>query len=318
VGCKTEAIQGVSLDELNPPAAPARRAAPPPKPAPRPAPATRTPAPEPKPAPPRPAAKPAAAAPRRAAPPAAAPAPSRRPLLIGAGAAAAVLVIVAVVFFTRSTPSATTGASGPTKGGTPADPTPAVAAPDREAQAREAFGKVDALSRQTGASWDHLLAAVEKAKPACRGTAWEKKLEDLRARVIHEKETEDAARELAPLMDELRGAVSTDPEFKRYAELQAKFQNALEMAGKTGSSKMAEIRAIQTDYNGKYEKLAEPYYTEINEAAIQLAEEKRYDDALRKINTFPQPLRLSRAWVNLEKLKQDIERRRKDAPPKKK
>ena len=90
------------------------------------------------------------------------------------------------------------------------------------------------------------------------------------------------------------------------------------MHGKTGSSKMAEIRAIQTDYNGKYEKLAEPYYTEINEAAIQLAEEKRYDDALRKINTFPQPLRLSRAWVNLEKLKQDIERRRKDAPPKKK
>jgi hypothetical protein len=310
VGCKTEAIQGVSLDELAGPAAPPRRAAPAPKPAPRPAPAAKTPPTEPKSAPPRPAQKPAS---RRAAPP---PAASRRPLLIGAGALAVVVVVAVVVILTRSTPPEPS--TGSAKGATPTDPAPAVGPQDREAQARDAFGKVDELARRAGASWDHLLAAVEKAKPACRGTAWEKKLDDLRARVIHEKETEDAARELAPLMDELRGAVATDPEFKRYAELQAKFQSALEMAGKTASPKMAEIRAIQTDYNGRYEKLAEPYYTEINEAATQLADEKRYDDALRKINTFPQPLRLSRAWVNLEKLKQDIERRKKDTAPKKK
>ena len=332
VGCKTEAIQGVSLDELGGPAAPPRRATAPPKAAARPAPAppTRTPAVEPKPAPARPAPRPAAAppppppterkaAPRRPAAPTttAAPAPSRRPILIAAGAVLLIIAGAAVVFLTRSTPGPS-GSGGPTKAGTPADPTPAVGPQDREAQAREAFSKVDELARRAGASWDHLLAAVEKAKPACRGTAWEKKLDDLRARVLQEKETEDAARELAPLLDELRGAVATDPEFKRYAELQAKFQSALEMAGKTASPKMAEIRAIQTDYNGKYEKLAEPYYTEIHEAATQLSEERRYDDALRKINTFPQPLRLSRAWVNLEKLKQDIERRKKDAAPKKK
>lgn len=327
VGCKTEAIQGVSLDELGGPAAPPRRAAAPPKPAPRPAPPPPpklSPA-DPKPAPARPAPRAAAApppperkaAPRRPAPTSPAPAPSRRPILLAVGSVVVLVGVAAIVFFTRSTP-APSGSPGPTKGGPPADPTPAVTPQDREALAREAFSKVDDLSRRAGASWDHLLAAVEKAKPACRGTAWEKKLDDLRSRVIHEKETEDAARELAPLMDELRGAVATDPEFKRYAELQAKFQTALEMAGKTASPKMAEIRAIQTDYNGKYEKLAEPYYTEIHEAATQLSDERRYDDALRKINTFPQPLRLSRAWINLEKLKQDIERRKKDAAPKKK
>jgi hypothetical protein len=299
VGCKTEAIQGVSLDQLGGWAAP--------KPAPRPAPRPATP-----PAPPPPERK--AAAPRRT--PAAAPASSRKPLVIAAGAVVAVVAVAAViVLLTRSSPPEP--AAGPVTPRTgPAQA--AVAPPDRDAQARDAYARVDALVRGGGASWDHLLAAIEKAKPTCRGTSWEKKLEELRIRALHEKEADDASRELAPLLDELKGAVATDPEFKRFSELQSKFRMALEMAGKTASPKMAEIRTIQKDYNGRYEKLAEPHYAEIHEAATQLAEERRYDDALRKIDTFPQPLRLSGAWINLEKLRQDIVRRKKDAAPKKK
>jgi hypothetical protein len=102
----------------------------------------------------------------------------------------------------------------------------------------------------------------------------------------------------------------TDPEFKRYPELQSKFQIALEMASKAGSVKRDEIQTLRREYNGKYEKLAEPHFSEINEAAVQLADERRFDDALRKINTFPQHLRHSGAWMNLEKLKKDIERRK--------
>jgi len=313
VGCKTEAIQGVSLDELGgrPAAAPARAAAP--KPAPKPA-----PAPAPKPPPRAAAPPPAPVAPERKAPPprrpaVAAPAPSRTPLLIAAGGVIVVVAVVAVVVvLSRPSPPEPTGTTP-----SPRTPDTATPPPDRDAVAREAFTRVDALARG-GASFDHLVAAIEKAKPACRGTSWEKKLEEVRARALQQKEAEDAARELAPLLDELKGAVATDPEFKRYAELQSKFQMALEMAGKTASPRMAEIRALQKDYNGKYEKLAEPHFAEINEAATQLAEEKRYDDALRKINTFPQHLRLSVSWISLDKLRQDIERRKKEAPPKRK
>jgi len=229
-----------------------------------------------------------------------------------------VVAIVAVVVLTRPSPSGPSDAGGSTRSGPAPEAAPAATPQDRDALAREAFAKVDDLARRSGASWDHLLAAIEKAKPVCRGTAWEKKLDELRSRAIQEKEAEDAARELAPLLDELKGAVATDPEFKRFAELQSKFRMALEMAGKTASPRMAEIRALQKDYNGKYEKLAEPHYAEINEAAAQLAEERRYDDALRKINSFPQHLRLSGAWISLEKLRQDIERRKREAAPKKK
>jgi len=320
--CKTEAMQSVSLDDLgSKPAAAAGRPAPPPPQAKRPAPAkspSPSPAPPVKAAPPAPAkargpepspARPLARHERKATPARrpVAPATSRTPLVI-AGAAVVILAIVAAVFLLRG------GGPGPADPGLP-DPKgtggSAAATPeDREAQARQAFAKVQDLAVRTGVSWDLVLAAADKARPACRGTEWEKKLEEIRSRAKEEKEAEEASREITPLLDELRGAVATDPEFKRYPELQSKFQIALEMASKAGSVKRDEIRALQREYNGKYEKLAEPHYSEINEAAVQLADERRFDDALRKINTFPQHLRHSGAWMNLEKLKKDIERRK--------
>jgi hypothetical protein len=187
---------------------------------------------------------------------------------------------------------------------------------DRETQARNAFAKVEELTRRAGVSWDLLIAAADKAKPECRGTEWEKKLDEIRSHAAREKDTEEAARDLAPLVDEIRGAVATDPEFKRFAELQPKFQHALEMAGKSSPAKMPEIRALQKDYNGRYEKLAEPHYDRIHEAAVSLADERRFDDALRQIDSFPQNLRQSGAWMTLDKLRQDIERRKKSQPKK--
>jgi hypothetical protein len=222
-------------------------------------------------------------------------------------AAVIVIGVVVAVVATRGGSTSTDPAFG--KGGGTSG-SGSAKSPDRDAQAREAYARVEELSRRAGTSWDILLAAAEKAKPACRGTEWEKRLEELRARAAREKEAEEASRELGPLVDELKGAVATDPEFKRFAELQPKFTLAMQTAAKSDPARMAEIRALQKEYNGKYEKLAEPYYLDINEAATQLADEKRYDDALRKINTFPQQLRHSGAWMTLEKLKKDIESRK--------
>lgn len=315
--CKTEAIQSVSLDEIGS-KAPAAKAAAPKATAPRPAPpkaparaAAPAPPPKPGPKPERKAASPSAA--RRPVAAAAKP-PSRTPLLIAVVGVVVVLGIVGGVVLTRGDSGAPVEGAGGTKGGKTAPTKIPDPGPDREAAAKEAFAKVDEMARRTGTSWDLLLAAADKARPVCKGTAQEKKLEEIRARALQEKEAEEASRELTPLIDELKGAVATDPEFKRFAELQPKFQLALEMAAKTGSVKRDEIRALQREYNGKYESLAEPHYTRINEAATALAEERRWDDALRQINSFPQHLRHSGAWTSLDKLRQDIERRKKSSP----
>lgn len=317
-GCKSEAIQSVSLDDLAKRSAPSKSPPKPPSPkaaAPSPStPPTMKAAPAKAATPPSPARPaPAKAAPgsdsRKPLPrrPVTAPPPSNKPLILASAAVAVVLAAVGAYYIFKAAPVEDGGTSpkGPTASpvkGPPADPA---------AAARDAFAKVEQLAGNPGVSWDHLLAAADKARPLCKGTEWEKKLEEIHSHAKQEKEAEEASREITPLLDELKGAVATDPEFKRFPELQKKFEALLEMAGKSRSVKMTEIRALQREYNGKYEKLAEPHYTEINEAAVQLADERRFDDALRKINTFPQHLRHSGAWLSLEKLKQDIERRKK-------
>jgi hypothetical protein len=337
VGCKTEAIQAVSLDDLASKPAPTRPAAPrtAARPAPiaaraappaAPPPASKSPPkPSPKAAPPASASakatadKPGAApaerksAPRRPAP--AAKQPNRTPLMI-AVVAAGILAVLAAVFVYKGGSASPRETNGSGKPETSPGSTPNRPAADRETQARNAFLKVEELTRRSGVSWDLVIAAADKAKPDCRGTEWEKKLEEIRSRAAHEKENEDAAKDLAPMVDELRGAVTTDPEFKRFAELQPKFQLALDIAGRTSTAKMPEIRALRAEYNGKYEKLAEPHYDRIHEAAVSLADERRYDDALRQIDSFPQNLRHSGSWMTLEKLRQDIERRKKSQPKK--
>ena len=318
-GCKTEAIQNVSLDDLA--AKPASRVA-------AGAPPSRPAAPKPVPPPPKAAPPPKVAAARAPLPPEASlppariekkispkrpslppRAPSRTPLIVGLAAAVGILVIVVVVLALKGGSSPNPGATH--KPGSATSMSSTTTGPDRETQARDAYAKVEELTRRAGVSGDLILAAAEKAKAACRGTEWEKKLEEIRSKAAREKETEDAARDLTPLFDELKGAVATDPEFKRYVELQSKFQLLLEMAGKTGSTKMPEIRTLQKDYNGRYERTAEPFYSQINEAATALADERRYDDALKRIDAFPLYLRHSGAWLSLEQLKKDIERRKK-------
>lgn len=299
-GCKTEAIQNVSLEDLSgaPPAeaapapAPARKPAAPAKAAPPPARADRKPAPS-------------AVRARRPAPAAS---PSRMPLL-AAVAGAVVLLGAVAAYFAFSGDAPPTPDPAPAKLASASASSPA--AVDPEARAKAAYAKVQELAAKTGTSWDLVLAAADQARPACKGTSFEKPLETLADRARHEKEGEESARDLAPLIDELKGAVATDPEFKRYSELQPKFQLAIETGAKSGSNRVAEIRALLKDYNSRYEKLAEPYYNEIYETASALAEERRYDDALRKIETFPKQFRNSGSWTTLSKLRQDIEKRKK-------
>lgn len=302
-GCKSEAIQNVSLDDLSGKSPPAE-SVPPRKPAVRP-PAARSEA--------APSRRQSKAVPRK---PAGRPNSSRTPLIAGTAVFVVLLGLGGFFTFRGSTPPEREEPRTPSPGAPAARTSPAPG-PDRDPQARAAYTKVEEVSRRPGASADLLLAAIDQARPACRGTEWEKLLEDLRARTQKDKEREDVAKDLSPLIDELKGAVATDSEFKRYSELQPKFQLAIETAGRTASARMAELRALQRDYNSRYDKLAEPYYVEISEAANALAEERRYDDALRKIDTFPPQFRNSGSWTVLQKLKQDIERRKKQLPMKK-
>jgi hypothetical protein len=228
------------------------------------------------------------------------------------GGALAALAAVGIVVFLASGGSRPGPPDKPPVGTSPEDPpTPKTSPADaRAAQARAAYTAAEIAARGSDAGFDDVLAVIDKARPACKGTPYEAKLEELRNRVQKEKELVEATRELNPLIEKLRAAVDADPGFARYAELVPEFERARELAARSSPQKLSEINALRQDYSGRYEKAAEPYFAEIKEYAEQVADEKRYDLALKKIETFPARLRQSGSWRALEKLKQDIERRK--------
>jgi hypothetical protein len=238
--------------------------------------------------------------------------PSKTPLLVALGAVSLVVAITIIVFPKGDGAAKKSTGENPTGKSPKADPLES-----REAKAEKAFAKVDELSRMPGTSPEDRLAAIERARPDCRGTPFESKLEDLRKSAQREKEEAEAAKLLQPLLDKLLKDVASDPKFTRYAELEEKFRQAKELALKSGSAKLAEVTELRRVYTHRYEMAAEPYGREIGEAAQILLDEKRYDDAMAKIETFPRELRQSGAWRGVERIRQEIERQKKLFPPKK-
>jgi hypothetical protein len=304
--CKGAAAREVSLDDLSAPgpaafqvsSAPSPPKAPPPRPA----------------AAARPAARERAVPPSRAAPPRVS-STSKKPLLIG-GAVLAALAAVAVSLALSARPEKP---APPDKDGAPPADSRPVSVPstaDPEARAKAAYAAVEPLLRRGDVEVDRLLAAIEAARPACKGTAYAERLEQARVKILANREKAEAGKGFDPLLEELKKAVADDAEFQRFLELLPKFQKARELAARAGPSAVSSLNALQQDYAGRYEKEAEPHYQRIQAAAEQLASERRYDDALKYIDSFPKHLRGSGAWRGLERLKEQTERDRKIAPKK--
>ena len=306
--CKSAAARGVSLEELSTPGPAAFQVSPPP-PGPKASPA-RVPPPAPKAPPSRSPSRERAAPASRVIPPRGS-STSRKPFFIG-GAVLLALAAVAVALALRP------GPRGPDPVAKPPDPSPVSRPPsaDPETRAKEAYAAVEPLLRRGDVDIDRVLAAIEAARPACRGTPYAAKLDEARVKVLADRDRSEAGKSFDPLFEELKKAVAEDSEFRRYLELLPKFQKARELAALSSSSAVSSLNVLQQDYSGRYEKEAEPHYQRIQAAAEQLASEKRYDDALKFIDSFPNNLRGSGAWRGLERLKDQIERDKRISPKK--
>ena len=246
---------------------------------------------------------------RRATPAPAPPRSSAKPVIIAVsiGIVAAVLTVLGLK-----------SGEDPDRGGKarPTDPgekTPGVVldpAAQKLAAAEKAFQSTSLLASRAGVKPDEVIAAIDKARPACKGSPFEKRLEDLWHQKLQEKEAAEAALALSRQMEELKAAVAADAKFARYAELMEKFQRARELSAKAGGGRRRDLEDIEVEYKSRYEQEADPFLKEIKEAASQLSGEGRYDDALAQIERFPAHLRYSGAWKELERLRADVQRRK--------
>ncbi len=307
--CKGKAVQDISLDDLLESDSPPPRAARPPFPAPAP-PRPAAPRPSPPPPVPPPRNPPASRRPETARLKVARLRPrSRAPLVAGALAAALAVAATAVLVSRNPDPGPQAGPRVPPVPGPP-EPLPPPPRDARTEKAETAYTAAEILARRSDRGYDEILASIEQSRPACRGTPFEARLEELRNRVLREKEVFEGTKAFNGLVEELRAAVASDSGFARYAELVPKFEKARELAARAAPERISEVSSLHQDYSGRYRKAAESHYAEIREYADTMVEEKRYDLALRKIDTFPVHLRHSGAWKILDQLRAEIERRK--------
>ncbi len=239
--------------------------------------------------------------------------PLTLPLLGGLGAAAAVGGLIFFIVGSRN-PDPPRGAATNPAPVPAAQPDPALSPAE---QARQLFKQVETLARNADIPPDEILARLDKMLPALKGTEYAAKAADFRQAIQKERDAARGALELEPVIAELKKNVAADPEFRNFPALRDQFQKARDLAARSAPARTPEIQRLQSDYNTRYEKAAEPYYAEIHEAATVYADERRYADALKKIETFPAHLRHSGTWKGLAQLKADVEKRAKILPPKK-
>jgi len=321
--CKAQAISEISIEDLAPSQAepkPQAKAFPPP---------SARPLPQPTPAPARVDAETVRTEPRKSTLPGDTPrtvlasavrrkgasrkGPKPETLAVGGVVLLAAILGGLLLFRGGPSPEAPPGEGPASRPRTP-PPDPAAA---RQTRAEQAYLKTVALAGQPGVAPAEVLAAIDRVAPDCAGTPFEAKLAQLRTQKQKDKEAADAEAALRPLLEELRTAVAGDPKFARYAELSGKLNKARELALQSVPARVPEINQLRQEYVGRYEKAAELPAQEIEDTAKVLADERRYDDAIAKIETFPREFRLSNAWANLDRLRKDIEQRKKLFPAKK-
>lgn len=226
--------------------------------------------------------------------------PSARhlPLLLASTGAVLLLVFLAILLRPRGTPAPRR------EDNAPAGP------PDRrEAAAEEAYAAAERAC--TASDPDAALKAIRGARIPCRGTSWEGRLQELEALVLRRKEE---AEELTRLTIEIQDLMAADPDFSRYEAVTEKGLRARNLAARVAPHVLPDLQKRLSEYAEAYEKRADSLSGEILETANGLAQERRYDDALRVLEAFPRPLRRSRAWMGLEALRRRIENLKKADP----
>jgi hypothetical protein len=160
--------------------------------------------------------------------------------------------------------------------------------------------------------------AVRDAEAAARSE--EGRLREAEAKAREAKESaERAAREakereikVAGILEDVRKVREGDPKFEQNAEVRAKLQAALEIAG----ARKGEVERLREDYEKALDTAARHIADARRADARRLAGQKKYVEAAAKIDEYPEALRGTKHWAELEALRKEYERQSGRGPGK--
>jgi len=264
----------------------------------------------PLPPPPLPAGAPAAAAPRVALqrPPREpreplAVRPRRNPLPLYIGGTVGFLAVTALLILliqNAQKPKDTADKGGPEapKSDSPTDH------PATDAAADAAIKEIDDLVR-AGASPDDLIRKCDALAEKLRGSKHETRWMDIRKRAETQRSQSASEQELRRLIESASQMIAADRDYTNYPAVSEKIRNASELARTKHPDLMPEVNELERKYVEPYEDEARKWSDERSDMLRQLEQERRYKDAMRVIDTFPEKYKHSKVWKQLKRQRDD-------------
>lgn len=228
---------------------------------------------------------------RRLRTPDAPPARSRAPLLAGGiiGVAAAAIIVVAVL--------------APGRGKPPAVPPPAPAPPaeDRALKALEALRDFASAAAEPEA----ILLRCDEVRPVVQGTPHEAKFREIEERAREARQRKADAARLDHFLRQIRELREGDPKFLRKSEILGMLRSAAGLAG----SRRAEVEQISAEYEKAFEEAAAKAAEAVRAEAGKLAGERKFPEAMARIDEYPQSFRGTPHGAPLEALRAELARK---------
>lgn len=232
--------------------------------------------------------------------------PNRTPLYVACGVGMLAIVVGIVVILSS-------GSDGKSKSGTsPVDPKIKEAelikslTPEQRAER-----KLNEL-QQTAATAKEpapMLKRIADSEKEIAGTPSEDEYRKLRKRWERKVAEEESGKKIDEVLAQARSIAKGDPDFKRFdPEVRPLLQQAEELAMTDATARVADVKNFRKELEEPYDAAADAWFDERIDRIRMWIREGDPKAALSIISRFPGPLKQSKAWGKLEKMKEDCEK----------
>jgi tetratricopeptide (TPR) repeat protein len=228
---------------------------------------------------------------------------SNLPIVVGGLIGFLATVALLVILLRKSDPAGRGGSGGgghTSNGGGSNDPGPTPAAKALEELEKLASSK---------AGVDAILSKCTEIESVVRGTPQAERLAEIRRDAENERDKAARERTFNEVFERAKTEAAGDKgRYERYQEIMDLFSRAQEIAQRDVQAKVIEVNEARNSYSDPYEEEAMAIANEVTPRAHQLAQEKRFKDAVKVIDAqFPAKYKQSRAWKQIKAARDQYE-----------
>ncbi len=238
---------------------------------------------------------------RRQRSPAPGGAPSRTPLLVVGTVGGFVLAVLVLIVLTsggrRSSPRPVPAPEPPRAAASNPVPPP----PPVEDRAPRAMKKLQEFA-STSQDPEAILLRCDEARPLLKGTPFEAKFLEIEGRALEARKAKGNAARLDNFLAQIRDLREQDKTFVRKEEILRMLRSAADMAG----ARRAEAEQAIAEYGKAFEEAAAQAAEAARSEAVKLAGEKKFPEALARIDGYPESFRKTPHAAPLAALREEL------------